>query len=182
MNDILSMINGAIAQSKETSGDEEWKIKNDQDAEWTLTKIREEETDAKRLVNACQAQIDFYNGRIQQEQERLEQSTGYLKSLLLNYFGQVQHRKTKTQESYKLPSGTLKLKKQAPQYTQDKDVLLRWLKDRDMDQYIQIRESPKWGDLKKVIRVAGDKVATEDGEIVDGVTVTERPPVFNVEV
>lgn len=180
MNDILSMINGAIAQSK--SGDEEWQIRNDQDAEWALTKIREEETDVKRLVNACQAQIDFYNGRIQQEQERLEQSTGYLKSLLLNYFGQVQHRKTKTQESYKLPSGTLKLKQQSPKYTQDNKVLLQWLKDRKMEEYVQVKESPKWGELKKTTKVVGNKVATQDGEIVEGVTVTEQAPIFTVEV
>ena len=187
-SELLEMIDRVIAQETAENGgfsiendSENWKIDNDVSAEWALSKIREEKAEAQRLINVCESQILFYQTEMQKAKDGLEQKTGYLKSLLLDYFGRVPHKKTKTQESYKLPSGTLKLKYPGPKYERDDTKLVQWLKDRQMVDYVEVKETPKWGELKKVTKTAGDKVVSQDGEILDGVTAVERAPEFTVE-
>jgi hypothetical protein len=51
-----------------------------------------------------------------------------------------------------------------------------------MKDYIKVKETADWANLKKAIQVVGDKVVDENGEIVDGVLAVERPPTFEVEV
>lgn len=51
-----------------------------------------------------------------------------------------------------------------------------------MSEYVKIKETPDWANFKKTIRVTGEQVVDENDEIVDGVRVVERPPVFEVEV
>lgn len=174
MNPLLEMLDEAIEQS-------EFKIDTDQKAEWALSKIREEQAEAQRLINVCNSQILYYQSELKKVQDKLENKTGNLKAMLFEYFQTVDRKATKTQETYSLPSGKLKLKYPKPEYKRDDGTLLKWLKERDMTDYIKVSESPKWGELKKTVQVAGDKVCV-DGEIVEGVTAVERPPVFDVEV
>ena len=175
MNEILKM-------AEEKTGQEGWKVTDDSAAEWALVKLREEENESKRIVDQCQAQIDFYQSRIQQEQERLSHSSGFLKAQLMEYFATVPHKKTKTQETYRLPSGNLKLKYGKLQYRHDDKALLKFLQDRDMTDYIKTTQAPKWGDIRKTLVPAGDKAVNSDGEIVEGVTVEQGPEEFKVEV
>jgi len=173
-NPLLEMLDEAIEQT-------EFKIDNDQKAEWALNVIREEEAEAQRLINVCNSQIIYYQSEIRKIQDRLANKTGNLKAMLHDYFKTVPRKKTKTQETYSLPSGKLKLRYPAPEYVRDTEKLLAWLKERGMTEYIKVAEIPQWGDLKKIVQVSGDKVCV-DGEIVDGVEVVEREPEFTVEV
>ena len=188
-SELLEMIDRVIEQ--ETAGNQpfaienesdNWKIENDVSAEWVLSKLREEKAEAQRLINVCESQILFYQAKKKEVNDRYEQKTGRLKSLLLDYFDRVPHKKTKTQETYKLPSGTLKLKYPGPKYERDDKALVKWLKDRKMTDYVEVKELPKWGELKKVTKTAGDKVVSEDGEILDGVVAVEQAPEFAVDV
>lgn len=174
MNPLLEMLDEAIEQS-------EFKIDTDQKAEWALNIIREEQAEAQRLINVCNSQILYYQSELKKVQDKLENKTGNLKAMLFEYFQTVPRKATKTQETYTLPSGKLKLKYPQPEYKRDDATLIKWLKDRDMTDYIKVSESPKWGELKKTVQVAGDK-ACIDGEIIDGIQVVERQPVFEVEV
>lgn len=174
MNPLLEMLDEAIEQS-------EFKIDTDQKAEWALNIIREEQAEAQRLINVCNSQILYYQSEIKKVQDKLENKTGNLKAMLFEYFQTVDRKATKTQETYTLPSGKLKLKYPQPEYKRDDATLIKWLKDRDMTDYIKVSESPKWGELKKTVQVAGDK-ACIDGEIIDGIQVVERQPVFDIEV
>jgi hypothetical protein len=182
-NVALKMINDAIADLEfEQPGCEPFRIDNDQKAEWALAKIREEQAEAMRIMNVCKSMILHYEEQMKKAEEGLEKKTAYLKGQLEQYFDSVEKRRTKTQEVYKLPSGTLKRKYPKPEFKRDEDKLLQWLKDRQMSEYIKIKESPDWANLKKMVQIAGDKVVDEDGEIIEGVTIVDRPPVFEVEV
>ncbi|AEE95312.1 host-nuclease inhibitor Gam family protein [Mahella australiensis] len=157
-------------------------IDDDAKAEWALRKIAEERAETQRYINVCQTMINEYQAKIQKAQGELNNSTSYLKSLLAQYFETVPKQKTKTQETYKLPSGALKKKYLAPEFVRDDEKLLAWLKERNMASYIKVKESPDWAGLKKNVHVSGECVADENGEIIDGVKAVERPPVFEVEV
>lgn len=175
MNPLLEMLDEAIEQS-------EFKIDTDQKAEWALNIIREEQVEAQRLINVCNSQILYYQSEIRKVQDKLENKTGNLKAMLFDYFQTVPRKATKTQETYKLPSGTLKLKYPKPEFKRDDSKLVEWLENSSKTDYIKIKKSPDWAALKKAFTVVGDKVADENGEIVEGVEVVERPPVFDVEV
>lgn len=165
-----------------SENEEPFVIDNDDKAEWALTIIKTELEERDRLITVCEQKIQEYKEKIEQYKQYYENRTLFLKSLLQQYFQTVQRKKTKTQETYKLPSGTLKLKLPSLEYQRDDAKLLEWLKTSEMKQYIQTKESPKWVELKKTIQVAGNKVLTQDGEIVEGVTAVEKPAMFEVDV
>jgi len=168
--------------------DEEWeegfKIDSDKLAEWALKKIAEETAEAQRYINVCKTFVDEYNFKAQKAQERLETKTAYLKSQLQEYFSTVPHKATKTQETYKLPSGTLKMKFGSPKFEVDNDKLVQWLKDNKLTMFIKTEEKAQWGELKKQEKwqCSNGKLIDEFGCVVEGVTVEDRPDSFEVEI
>ena len=177
-NIMLDMIDSAIEQLEQEN---EFKIDNDQKAEWALAKIKEEKVEAQRFINVCNSQILYYQSELRKVQEALQDKTGNLQALLFDYFYTVPHKATKTQETYKLPSGTLKLKHPSPEFKRDDEALVKWLKDRDMKDYIKTIETPQWGELKKLVQYQNNFVCF-DGEVIEGVILLEKEPVFEVEV
>lgn len=161
--------------------EESWKITNDQECEWSLLRLKEDKAEMDRYVDVCEKQIKFYQEKIKLAKEQHDNRTSYLKGKLMEYFMTVPHEATKTQETYSLPSGKLKLKYPKPEYKRDDATLVKWLKERDMTDYIKTKEEPQWGELKKTAQVAGDK-ACIDGEIIDGIQIVEKQPVFEVEI
>lgn len=161
---------------------ESFVIDNDDKAEWALSKIAAEKADCGRLISVCEYKIRQYQSKISLYNAAYENSKTFLQGKLEQYFATVPHGKSKTQETYKLPSGTLKLKIQAPDFVRDEEKLVAWLKQSGKAELIETKETPKWGELKKTVTVLGDKVVTADGGVVDGVTAKERQPVFEVDI
>ncbi len=162
--------------------EEKFVIDSDKKAEWALRKIKEKKADMERYTSVCDEMITEYEQKKKAAQERYEQETSWFKIQLAQYFETVDKRKTKTQEIYELPGGTLRKKYPAPQYKRDNKKLVAWLKDSGKNDLIKVSESADWASLKKIIQTKDDLVITEDGEIVEGVEVVERSPIFEVEV
>ena len=161
--------------------EQEFTIDTDLKGEWALVKLKEDKAEMDRFIDTCEKQIQFYQEKIKLAKEQHDNRTGYLKGKLLEYFMTVPHKSTKTQETYSLPSGKLKLKYPKPEYKRDDATLVKWLKERDMADYIKVSETPQWGELKKVTQIAGDK-ACIDGELIDGIQIVEKAPVFDIEL
>lgn len=173
--------NVALQVVDETVEHEGFCVNNDEKAEWALKKIIEETAETQRYINVCQTMINEYQLKIQMAEAQLESKTAFFRSQLNQYFEIVPHSKTKTQETYKLPSGTLKKKFPQPEFVRDDEKLVKWLKEHGCTELVKTKELPDWAELKKKVNVSGQSVVTEDGEIVDGITVQERPPVFEIE-
>lgn len=161
-------------------------IDTDAKAEWALGKIREKRAERDRF-------LDWYNAKIKEITEQTDFETMNLERMLADYFRQTEkaHKRTKTQESYSLPSGKLILKRQNPEYKRDDKAAVAWLKENGFGQFVKVKEELAWADLKDASAVVNGKVVcgeqiTEDGEIipliVDGIEVIERPEKFVVEV
>ena len=161
---------------------EAWTCKNDSEAEWALKKIAEERVETQRYVNVCNTMAAEYQFKAQKACEQLESKTAYLKQQLQEYFATVPHKATKTQETYKLPSGTLKLKYGTPEFVRDETALVKWLKANGYEDKIKTKETADWAEFKKCVGIQSGKVVTLDGEIVEGVTANERPNSFEVEI
>ena len=150
-------------------------IDTDAKAEWALTKIREARADRDRWVA-------WYKDKIDEITQQTDFDTMNLERMLAEYFATVPHKKTKTQESYKLPGGKLVLKTQNPEYTRDDKAVIEWAKANGFGQFVKVEEKLAWQELKDATAVFEGHIVTEDGEIVPGVEVTNREAKFVVEV
>lgn len=162
---------------------EGWQITDDLTADWALDKIRDTRAEYNRFEMVAKAKIRQIEEALAKKRMAMESETGFFESKLREYFETVKTKDTKTQKSYSLPSGRLKLKYQNPEYKRDEEVLLSYLESNNMSSYVKLKKSTDWSNLKKLTDIAGGKVVNkETGEIIPGIELVERDPKFEVEV
>jgi len=98
---------------------------------------------------------------------------------LLQEYHREQLRQNPKAKTIKRPVGTLKSVTRNKWHYREDD-LLRWLKQHRPD-LVRIKEEPNKQQLKKVAKIQGDRVYTEDGERVEGVMVMPETE-FKIEV
>lgn len=156
-------------------------VDNDNTAEWSLNKIREEQAELKRIEMICKNMIDSYKDRLDKAQQAYDRKTSYLRMQLQQYFAMVTPKVTKTQATYKLGSGTLKIKYGGYEYIRDNDALVRWLKETGKQELVKVKEEANWSDLKKtVFDVKNGVCITTDGEIIEGVKAAMQEDKFEI--
>lgn len=174
-----------LLKVEETPVRERFEVDNDMKAEWVLTKIRHIRAEQNKENAELTRQMQFYKDQMDANDKKADEEVAFFESMLIPYFADRMDngftKATKTQTTYKLPTGKMVLKKQAPEYTRDNVILLPWLKE-NLPELVKVEESPNWAELKKAVTVVGDTVVTKDGEVVPGVKVTEREDKFEVEV
>lgn len=159
-------------------------IDDDNKADWAIRKIDEEKQEYDRIRDLAEEQTARIEQKVEAAERRFNQRTSYLRSLLGSYFMQVPHRKTKTQESYRLLSGSLilKLPKIKPVY--EESELVEYLKESGMPDYIKTEEKARWGEFKKLLDLSAGAypIIKDTGEVVDCIRLEETPAEFKVEV
>lgn len=159
---------------------EAYEIHSDAEADRAIEKIQDARAERDRLVEACNERIAEFEARIKAIEADCERETGYYTGLLFEYFGGVPHKRTKTQETYALPSGKLVLKRPAVAPRIDEERLLQWAQ-ASAPEFVQTVVKTRWGDLKKQIVLKNDRyIFAETGEVVDGLTPEEQPERFEV--
>lgn len=164
---------------------EGFQITDDQKAEWALEAIGEKKRECQRLQELGKAKIEEIKERMEEAQRAYETGTGFLRGKLLEYFQCVPHAKSKTQESYKLLSGSLVMKLDKMELEPEPEALVKWLRETGREDFIKTEQSPRWGELKKKLCVLEDGetvVLKETGEIVNGVKGKPVPARFDVTV
>lgn len=164
---------------------ERFSVNDDKAANWAIKKIKEKVAEADRLKAIIAAEREELAAKEQAINERLDNETKYLKSLLFTYFGTVAHKETKTQESYKLLDGNLIFKKPSQKLVPDKEKLLAYLKANNMPEFVKVKEEVDWASYKKECEISdGKAVNVQTGDILpdDIVTVEEDPGSFDVKV
>ena len=149
-------------------------IENDDQAEECIKAIRDAEADVEFWKN-------YYTEALQKIKNASQQIIDSNTAMLEAYFDTLPHKKTKTQESYPLPSGKLVRKHQEPEFSRNDDELLSWLHENNGSDFIKIKETVDWAGLKKTLTVIGETVVDENGEIIPCISATDRPDVFKVE-
>ena len=76
------------------------------------------------------------------------------------------------QRTLSTPYGKSRTRRSAAQPDKaDDEKLLTYAKSNQLNDLIKVEESVKWGDLKKKLKVVGNNVVDENGEVVPGVVV-----------
>lgn len=158
----------------------EFRVDNDRKADWALERIAEAESERDRLLALAQQEIDELKAEMEKIAEKYDRDTGYLKACLKEYFATVDSKETKTQATYKLLHGSLVWKKPKQKINHDDAELLKALAGTE---YIETKESVKWGEYKKNLTIQdGQVIDTTTGELVTGCSVEDEPGEFSVKV
>jgi phage host-nuclease inhibitor protein Gam len=167
----------------EIEAQERFRITNDSQANWALRKIADARKKLARDQETAKAEIERIQQWLKMSESEAARTEERMTALLHEYYAPQFQTDPKT-KTYKLPSGKVQWWAQQPQFNRDDATLLEFLKSREMTDFIETKETPKWGELKKQIQVVGEHVVVKDGkmagEIIDGVEVVHRPPTFRV--
>ncbi len=160
-----------------------FRIQDDNQADWALRKIARARQDMKEAEETAAMEIEKINRWLDGQRDESLRIERFFTALLQEYY-EPRFMTNPDKKTYKLPSGKVQRRTQQPQFDRDNEALLAWLKQREMTDYIEVKETPKWGELKQQVQVVGEHVVIKDGplkgEIVDGVEVVHRPPTFRV--
>jgi len=169
-------------ESQEQTEREAFTVKDDQQANWALRKIKQFQ-DQKENNNALAvSEIEKIESWNKSENENAQQSIDYFQGLLA-YYAQSKRDQDPKFKKLTLPNGALKFTKQQPKWHLDNDVVLKKLKESEELDLIKVVESPKLAEIKKSFKVQGGKaVNPKTGEIVEGITIEERDDEFGVVV
>lgn len=144
----------------------------------------------KKIDTITEQQIEPFKKKIerieewgeQSKQELIDKQSSYealLEVYLRNEISKQIQSGKKPKKTLKLPYGKITLKKQQPEYTKDEVTLMEYAKQIGK---IRVKESIDWENIKKNCQVQGGYLVDGNGEIVPGVTVTERNDKFEIKL
>lgn len=158
-----------------------FRIDDDIKADWALKKIAADRKECERVKAIALKEIEVLEEKIKHLEDTTERKTAFLKGCLAQYFETVPHKATKTQETYKLLSGSLVFKLPKQNMVKDDAKLLKYLHENGMEEYIKTEEKPAWAEFKKTLSIVDGKVIdTSTGEVVEAVKAEETAGVFDV--
>jgi len=128
------------------------------------------EKERKRLTDVLVQQIDRLSGKISSINEEYEDKKRRMELLLMDYAERIKGRETKTMKKYRLPSGTLIIKKPRMSWKVDRRALLEFAQNY-APQYVKTTETMDvdWAELKSKAIVSEDRVEypLDTGELVE---------------
>ena len=149
---------------------QEFVIDTDLKADWALKIIQKERQEVERLCKTIDEEIEVLKLKKQRIVDSLDNKTGFLQGKLFEYFRTVESKELKTCYKYKLPSGDLIYNKETVKYERDDEKIIQWLTDHNHMDYIKVKPSVNWAELKK----------TDFVDKINGVTKLNVPMRFEV--
>lgn len=164
---------------EDTQEKKRFRIENLEAANWAFRKLAAIERKKKEVQELAQKEIERIKAWEQQEISSLDNSKEFFEGLLKEYFAREREKDPKFKIS--TPYGKVSARKQQPKWHYDEAKLIEWLKENNKD-LLRVKYEPDKNEIKKVYKVVGTNVVTEDGEIVEGITVEEMPEKIEIKV
>lgn len=180
MNELLEMeLEEAIdtVEAAEVGG--RFTIQDLDSANWAFRKLAAIERKRKEIQELANKEIERIKAWQEQEERGLDNSKEYFEGLLTEYFTREREKDPKFKIS--TPYGKVSARKQQPKWHYDEDKLVKWLKENSQN-LLKVKYEPDKNEIKKTYKIVGTNVVTEDGEIVEGITVEERPEKVTIKV
>lgn len=171
-----------ILRTEYTDGTPEqgFAIDNECKADWAIERIKEERQRLELFEQAARSRIEELEQKILLQKEKCDQRTAILLEALNAYLDTAPAKKTKTQYSLELPSGKLVRKLSKTDYQKDDKKLLMYLGE-NAPEYVKMKPEALWGEFKKYLTIVdGQVMRTDTGEILDCVSVIEKPSTFDI--
>lgn len=185
MNELLRMEFEEIedilerADLTETFTDDRFKIRSIEQSNWAFRKLKALDEKVNEVTELANKEIDRILEWKENELKQVGRSKEFFEGLLTEYF--VTEREKDSKFKISTPYGKVSARKSQDKWTYENDKVLKWLKENDTE-LIRIKEEINKAELKKKYQVINGQVVTEDGEIVEGITVTEQPDSITIKV
>lgn len=177
-NILLDIYTG---EAEEVQLKERFKIINLESANWAFRKLKaieEKEAEIEKLMDKELKRIQDW---AHHDLDKCKDSKQFFEFLLEEYF----REQKELDPNFKLstPYGKVSSRKQQSKWNYDDEKVLEWLEQNDMNliRMKYIYELDK-AEIKKKFKIAGNNVVTEDGEIVEGITIEEQPDSITIKV
>src|SRR5699024_905065 len=154
-------------------------IENLDSANWAFRKLAAIERKRIEIKELADKEIERIKEWQKQEEKGLNNSKEFIEGLLTEYF--IRQKEVDSKFKISTPYGKVSSRKQQPKWNYEDEKVLNWLKENDKE-LVRIKEEVNKAELKKKYQIAGKEVVTEDGEIVEGITIEERPDSITVKV
>lgn len=143
-------------------------------ADWVLGKIAKCRARMQENEVYAKKQIEKFTTWLEEVNAMENESISYFEIVLQPYLESAIAGTKK--KSVKLPNGTIGFRR-STNFVKDDNALLDYLKG-NAPAYVKVKESVDWANFKKTCKVDGNKLVTEDGEIVPAVTVEEVNTIY----
>ncbi|WP_432401026.1 host-nuclease inhibitor Gam family protein [Wukongibacter sp. M2B1] len=173
-------INEMSFESSEEKLRERFKITDLDQANWALRKLaalNKQEAETKELADKERDRIKSWEDK---ELDSIDRSRSFFEGLLTVYFMDEKQHNSKFKIS--TPYGKVSTRKQQPKWEYDEEKVIQSLKDTKNLELIRTKELPDKTAIKKVVSVLDGQVVDEDGQIIEGIKVTEQPEKIVIKV
>ncbi|HOB90791.1 MAG: host-nuclease inhibitor Gam family protein [Bacillota bacterium] len=179
--EIQEVLDGDI--DTETQGESgRFEIDSLDKLDWAVRKVNQIDDFANKRIECAERQILRLQEYIRRVKEETEKNKAGLIEMMKPFVTKLLVGSKK--RSFATPSGTVGFRAQQPEFERNDEVLVEWLKSNDRSDYVQVKESPKWAELKKqVAKVLDDgSCVLSDGELIpaEALKATPRPDVLYV--
>lgn len=161
----------------ETEEREVFEINSLSGCDWCFERLKgiKENLDERKAY--AEAEIEKYKEFIKSEEEKAANDIKYFEGLIKIYTD----KRLEEDKNFKLKTakGSASYGKVQKKWNYDEDLLLKDLEDKHLDEFIKVKKSVDKTSLKKSLTIAGDAVVDENGEIIEGIKITEYKN-FNV--
>ncbi len=152
--------------------EEGWKIRSIDEADWALGKVKQAQDAFNEKAEFAKRKIERIQQWLEDEKTSCEQTKSFFEFKLEEFYrGLEAEGKLGNKKSYKLPNGTLQMRKKAAKLERNDTQLLEIARPLGL---IKVKESLDWAEFKKRLIIDGYKVIDkESGEVLDAIRVVE---------
>lgn len=154
-------------------------INNDLIIEKMLVELKEHNTDRDRLIEISKTMMNEYKLKIEKYEQEKKEKEEFVLSQISGLLEDMKLKETKTQFSYKLPSGQIIKKKAEKVIKLNKDVN----KNIIPTEFLKVETSVNWMELKKTLAIDGELIVNKDtGEIIDYCSIETKPEEMKIKL
>jgi len=161
---------------------EQFKIDSISSLNWALRKLSAIEAKKREVNQLADEEVHRIESYRKSELDKLQHSVEFFNSLIAEYAIKRKEEDPKF-KSEKTPYGRIGFRKQQAKWEYNDDKVIEFLQKNDYWDLIRIKKEPIKTEVKKLFTPHSDgNVYDENGQVVEGITVTEQPDRLDVKV
>lgn len=180
MNPLQVLEIDELQQMPEDQRRERFEIKDLDGVNWAFRKIMAYNSKRAELEALARAEIERIQSWLAQESKQINDGISFFEALLTEYA--VIQREVDPKFKASTPYGKISFRKQQPQWEYQEETVIQSLKDAGLNDLIRVKEEPNKVEIKKSLTVVDGRAVDQDGQIIDGITIIERPDKVEIKV
>lgn len=159
---------------------ERFRIENTEQADWAfriIRKAKERKKETQEMYDRERERIDNWKKK---EDTKSDNDIIFMEGLLIEYF----EKQRVLDEKFRLstPNGKVTSRKMQDKWEYQEDVLLKHLKENELEEFIRVKEEIDKSSIKKAFVKDGIDVYDTNGGVVKGIKVYKQPDSIKVVV